>query len=72
VNGSRQRCPLQQHRQIVRKFKTNTLSLPKVMNFINTIHDMFRHVSVVTKSRYLLYADVLYLNRTECAKSITL
>ena len=32
------------------------------MDFINTIHDMFRHVSGVTKSRYLHYADMLYLN----------
>jgi len=33
------------------------------MNFINTIHDMFRHVSGVTTSRYLHYTDiqVLYL-----------
>jgi hypothetical protein len=32
------------------------------MNSINTIHDMVRHVSGVTKSRYLHYADMLYLN----------
>jgi len=37
------------------------------MHFINTIHDMFRRVSGVAKSRYLQYADMLYLNRTECA-----
>jgi len=32
------------------------------MNFINTIHDVFRHVSVVTKSRCLHHAVMLYLN----------
>ena len=33
MNGSRQRCPLQ-HRQMVRKFKTNTLNLTKVMSLM--------------------------------------
>ena len=40
------------------------------MKFINTIHDMFRHVSGVTKSRCLHYADMLYLNPIECARAL--
>jgi hypothetical protein len=68
VKCSRKRCTMQ-HRQMVCKFQANNLSLTQVMNFINTIHDMFRHVSGVTKSRYLHYADMLCLKLTECARA---
>jgi hypothetical protein len=36
---------------------------------VKIIHDIFRHVSGVTKIRYLRYADMLYLNRIECARA---
>ena len=37
MNGSRQRCPLQ-HRQMVYRFQTNTLSLTQVMHNSETCH----------------------------------